>query len=245
VRTTRVGLLVTGRGEQEFLPDFLRGIAAPGPEGSRCVLSVIRKIEQLNPIAPGSKKDLKMAGSGKRLPSRDEEIGLAARGFLLANQDGFVLLVDDLEYDRKQVAHQVFERYRQALDGVLTNLGWRASVHFLVSMLEAYYFADPVAVNAVLGLDLPDRDEDVETIRHPKNELKRLFPGFDEVRQGKLIARQISLDRVLNHPQRCGSLRSLVSWCTRALGRAADKRFQLLGGVQFVVTSGQNELLPP
>jgi hypothetical protein len=244
VRTTQIGLLVTGKGEREFLPEFLRGIAAPGPEDSRCVLSVIRKIEQLNPISVQSKQNLKMTGRGTHLPSRDEEIGLAARGFLLANQNGFVVLVDDLEHARKELAPQVFGRYRQALDRVLGDIAWRASAHFLVNMLEAYYFADPEAVNIVLGLALADPGIDVETIRHPKNELKRLFPGFDEVKHGKSLSRRIDLERVLVHPKRCGSLRSLVGWCTRALGRPAGERFQLLDGVQFEVTCGQRERLP-
>jgi hypothetical protein len=186
-----------------------------------------------------------MIGSGKPLPSRDQEIGLAARGFLSANPNGFVLLVDDLEHDRRDIAHLVFERYRQALDGVLGDLRWRAGVHFLVNMLEAYYFADPQAVKTILDLEIGDRDQDVETIRHPKNELKSLFPGFDEVRHGKLFAREINLERVLSHPQRCGSLRSLVAWCARALSRPASHRFQLLDGVQSPVTSGQSGMLPP
>jgi hypothetical protein len=239
VRTAQIGLLVTGRGEQEFLPDFLRAMASPGPEGSRCVFTVIRRIEQLTPRSSDSKKELKITGKGRRLPSRDEEIGLAARGFLTANQEAFVLLVDDLEYDRRPVAHLVFGRYRAALDGVLEDRGWRASVHFLVNMLEAYYFADPQAVKVVLGLELPDPDGDVEEIRHPKNELKRLLPGFDEVSHGKLLARKINLERVLIHPERCASLRSLVAWCTRALGRADGDRFQLLRGIQSDVTAGQ------
>jgi len=45
----------------------------------------------------------------------------------------------------------VFERYRNALDAVLATLQLhhRAAVHFLVNMLEAYYFAHADAVNTV------------------------------------------------------------------------------------------------
>jgi len=155
------------------------------------------------------------------------------------------LLVDDLEHGRSEIANAVFLRYREALDSVLKDSRWRAGVHFLVNMLEAYYFADPVAVKTALGIEIDRREEDVESIRHPKRELKVLIPGFDEVKSGNLIARQISLERVLEYPERCASLRSLVAWCTRALGRPVDDRFQLKGGAQFAVTAGQKEQLPP
>ena len=39
-------------------------------------------------------------------------------------------------------------------------------------MLEAYYFADAQAINAVLETSLPDREGDVETIRNPKSNLR-------------------------------------------------------------------------
>ena len=48
-----------------------------------------------------------------------------------------------------------------------------ASVHFLVNMLEAYYFAHAAATNGVLGTELEDFEGDVESIRHPKNDLKK------------------------------------------------------------------------
>ncbi len=93
-----------------------------------------------------------MVGTGKRIPDRDaEQIGIPARRFLSSTGD-FVLLVDDLEANRSGEVDAVFDRYRMALDTMLReDMSAKAAVHFLVNMLEAYYFADAKAVNKVLG----------------------------------------------------------------------------------------------
>ena len=162
----KFGLIVTGKGEEDFLPKLFRSLAAT----QRCSFQVIRRIGQRSPITSRTKK-LKMVGAGKTIPNRDEaEMGLPARRYL-AEQDTFVILVDDLEANRAPHAAEIFRRYRKALDAIL--LGpqeSRASVHFLVNMLEAYYFADTNAINEVLGTNLLDYEGDVETIRHPKTE---------------------------------------------------------------------------
>ena len=108
-----------------------------------------------------------------------------------------------------------------ALDTILDPVGWktRASVHFLVNMLEAYYFADAAAINGVLGTELIDFEGDVETIRHPKNDLKKLSPGFDEVEHGRLILERLDVIHVLSNPSTCRSLRTLFGWCSKAIGR--------------------------
>jgi hypothetical protein len=51
--------------------------------------------------------------------------------------------------------------------------------YFLVNMLEAYYFAHSKAVNMAAGRIVlaNDHEGDVETIPHPKNELKALIMG--------------------------------------------------------------------
>ena len=122
-----------------------------------------------------------MVGTGMRIPDRDaEQIGIPARRFLSSTGD-FVLLVDDLEASRSDEVDAVFDRYRVALDTMLReDMSAKAAVHFLVNMLEAYYFADAKAVNEVLGTDLEDFDGDVETIGHSKNELKALHARYDE-----------------------------------------------------------------
>ena len=120
----------------------------------------------------------------------------------------------------------------------------RASVHFLVNMLEAYYFADAAAINAVLGTEMADFEGDVETIRHPKNELKRLHPGFDEIEHGGAIIESLDVPHVLSNPETCRSLRTLFGWCSRAIGREFTDVYQLANGSYFEVTRPQIDALP-
>ena len=97
----------------------------------------------------------------------------------------------------------------------------KAAVHFLVNMLEAYYFADANAVNQVLGTDLEDFDGDVETIKHPKNKLKSIHAGFDEKEHGRLIVKALDVSHVLAHEERCASLRTMFEWASAAAGKTA------------------------
>ncbi len=154
--------------------------------------------------------------------------------------------MDDLEHDFRDQAEAVFQRYRAALDTFLgpAGLSHRASVHFLVNMLEAYYFAHAAAINAVLGTGLADFEGDVETIRHPKNELKRLHPGFDEIEHGREIIERLDVAHVLSNPATCRSLRTLFGWCSKAIGRVGDDVYQLANGSYFEVTRPQIDALP-
>jgi len=234
----RFGLIVTGKGEREFLPDLFRSLQA----SASCEFRVLNKVRQRSAIT-SPKKKLKMLGRGKTIPDRDaEEIGLPARGFLQAYQRSFVLLIDDLEHDRRPQRREVFDRYRTALDTMLKPmcLEKRAAVHFLVNMLEPYYFADAKAVNAVLGTSLEDHQGDVEEdIRHPKNRLKELAPHFHEISHGREILRQLDVEHVLSDPRTCRSLRALFGWCCRALGLPATARYQLACGEVDHVTGSQ------
>ncbi len=230
----RFGLFVTGKGERTFFPAFLRSLT----ESGHCTFDVVRQVPQLSPRTSG-KHELKIVGTSRHLPTRDEELGLFARGYLDRYPDAFVLLVDDLEHDRRSVRVDVFARYRNALDGMLGERGWRAGVHFLVNMLEAYYFADAAAVNAVLGTKLVDHTGDVEEIRHPKNDLKALSPGFDEVRHGAEIVRRLDVPHVLSRPETCGSLRAMFAWCSAALAEDAGARFRFADGTYDEVTRPQ------
>ncbi len=157
----------------------------------------------------------------------------------------FVILVDDLEHDRSPQAAEVFQRYRKAIDTMLTSEEHRAraSVHFLVNMLEAYYFAHAEAVNKVLGTNLSDFDGDVETIRHPKNDLKGLYPKFDEVEHGREIVNHLDLVHVLSNPETCRWLRTLFGWCSRALGREFTDVYQLKEGLYSDITKYQIDAL--
>lgn len=236
-RFYKIGLLVTGKGEEQFLPELLRAFTHAGT----CTFQVVRRIRQLSPIH-SHKRIRKMVGTGKAIPNEDEEIGLTARRWLKAGPDELLLLIDDLEHDRREQKHAIFERYRKAIDTLLLNdeQRARASVHFLVNMLEAYYFADTAAVNAVLGTSIPDHAGDVEAIRHPKNELKALYRGFDEIAHGKAIVERLDLERVLGDPETCASLRVLFAWCARATRQEPGARFRLDSGAHDVVTGPQH-----
>ena len=213
-RFFRIGLIVTGETEERCLPDLFRVLASHG----NCAFKVIRRVGQRSPIQSPTLKQ-RMVGTGKTIPDRDaEQIGFPARRFLLSAGD-FVLLVDDLEASRSEHFDAVFRRYRMALDNILREeLSARAAVHFLVNMLEAYYFADADAVNKVLGTNLEDFEGDVETIRHPKNELKHIHPGFDEKAHGPSIVRALDVPHILAQKDRCASLRTMFTWAGVAVG---------------------------
>lgn len=210
------GLIVTGKGEVGHLPKLFKSLMTTG----MCHFEVIQRTGQRSPIT-SDKKRLKMVGSGKIIPDRDvSEIGLPARRYLSSSSCHFVIIIDDLEHDRRDKAVQVYERYRAILENVLTPEQKRcASVYFLVNMLEAYYFADAQAVNTVLKLDPPLEDfaEDVETIPHPKGELKRLHNGFREIDDGGKILEIIDIEKVLSRPETCAHLRTLFAWCVKVL----------------------------
>lgn len=235
-RFHKFGLLVTGEGEAEFLPSFFRSLM----ESGTCSFEVIRRIGQRSPLS-SPRRELKMLGTGKIIPDKDqEEIGLPARHYIKKNgEHALVLLVDDLEHERRDVAREVFQRYREALDKLLLADRRRASVHFLVNMIEAYYFADAAAVNAELGTVLPDHASDVEDIRNPKGELKKLVPGFDERSDGARIAARLDLRHVLSNPQSCASLRTLMAWCASAIGASLDDEYRLETGIYSVITGPQ------
>lgn len=230
----KVGLIVTGQGEEEFLPTFLRALTATG----RCHFEVIRRIGQRSPVT-AEKKLLKMVGSGKTIPDKDEaEIGLPARTWLNGGKDRLLVLIDDLEHDRRSVVRGIFKRYRHALDVMLGQRAQLASVHFLVNMVEAYYFAHAEAINQVLKTSLSDHEGDVEDIRHPKNELKKLAV-FDEKRDGSRIVALLDLAHVLSKPDACASLRVLFAWLSIKMGLPCGEAFCLSSGIHDVVTGPQ------
>jgi hypothetical protein len=229
------GLIVTGEGEEEFLPELFREFM----RGRSCTFEVLRKIGQRSPLT-SRKKILKMVGTGKKIASKDEtEIGLPARAYLKKGGSRFIILIDDLEGDRISQAEQVFQRYRDALDSIVGGLEYRASVHFLVNMLEAYYFADPITVNSVLGTSIQNPTKNVEKIPHPKNMLKKLKPGFDEKADGKKILSKLDMVLVLNTIDTCVWLRSLFAWCTMAIRKPATTMFQLDRGAYAILTGRQ------
>ena len=212
----RFGLIVTGETEDQYLPKLFKSLEQSGT----CNFRVIRRIDQLGAIT--SAERLKGLRNGKDIPPKDEKIGLAARRYLMTDACRFVLLIDDLEHDRRNEVQQIFDRYRTALDTILNDLKHRASVHFLVNMLEAYYFADAQAINAVLEISLPDYEGDVETIRNPKSDLRAEYEGFREIDDGGRILDRIDIGRVLSRPNACASLRTLFAWCVGVLAKYSD-----------------------
>jgi len=233
-RFLRFGVIVTGKGERHFVDRLLRSLTKSG----HCAFDVIARVSQLSPRT-SPKHTLKMAGSARALPTRDEELGLTARGFVDKGPSTFVIVIDDLEHARRPVRSQVFARYRQALDGLLGDRSWRAAVFFFVNMLEAYYFAHSAAVNAVLGTSLGDCSGDVEEIRQPKNDLKDLVKGFDEIRHGAEIVASLDAEHVLSRAETCAALRALFAWCSRLTGDAPGARYQLANGAYDILTGRQ------
>jgi hypothetical protein len=241
----KFALFVTGHGERDFLPMLFRLLETDG----HCNFQVVHQLGQRSPIR-SKPKAVKMVGRGKKIPDKDEEIGLKGRKYL-AEGYHYVVLIDDLEHARSEIAEAVYGRYRRAFDVLLSPLGLqsKASVHFLVNMLEAYYFADARAVNSVLGTQLADFAGDVETIPHPKNHLKSIVSSlakgrsFDEVRDGKAVMQQLDVAKVLSRPETCRSLRTVFAWCGRAMGQRPTERFRLTDGSLFPVTAVQLDAL--
>ena len=243
----RFALFVTGDGERDFLPRLYRPLEAEG----HCHFRVVHQLGQRSPIRSRARQ-LEMVGRGKKIPDKDEDIGLKARKYF-AEGYNFIVLIDDLEQDRAEEASAVYDRYRAAFDVMLSplQLQARASVHFLVNMLEAYYFADAPAVNAVLGTNLADFEGDVEAISHPKSDLKKiaaaLGPGvsFDEIEHGREILERLDIAKVLSRPETCRSLRTAFGWCSRAIGRRPTDLFRLIDGQLSPVTAAQLDRLAP
>lgn len=238
-RYVKFGLIFTGETEEIYLPKLFKTLMDLGS----CSFEVIRRIPQLDPRTDRKQKLTVTGVQDKKIPSKDEkEITWPAKQYL--NQSNtYAIVVDDLEHSRKSQAQAVFDRYRNALDILPPDQKYRASVHFLVNMLEAYYFADAQAINAVLGTALEDYRGDVETIRHPKGDLKQLDRdrGFDEKKDGGKILQKLDVEKVLSNPDTCASLRTLFAWCLKCLGEPSTNEYQFLNGKLSEITRSQLE----
>ncbi|MDE0449020.1 MAG: DUF4276 family protein [Spirochaetaceae bacterium] len=238
-RFTRFGLIVTGHTEAKCIPALFRVMEATGA----CTFQVIRRIKQRSPRSKRSQ--LRMVGSGKKIPDRDEtDIGLPARCFL-SSDDMFVVLIDDLEANRSDRRKEIFDRYRRALDTMLLpSQAGRSSVHFLVNMLESYFFANCDAVNAVLGTNLEDYDGDVETMRNPKARIKSVHSGYKVIDDGCKIIGRLDVPHVLSRRDACSSLRTMFAWIHKAMGEPESEVAQFLAGRLSEVTEAQICALP-
>lgn len=254
VKKVKFHLFLTGRGERAFIPPLLRSIVndlnGVWTEQGGQFIDFDDKPEFIGQHSPRqlNVRELEVVGTHKKIPRiLEEKVSLKARSWLLESPDCFVLLLDDLESPRADTANAVFLNYRAALDKALDKptLRARASVHFFVNMIEAYYFTHPDVVNDELGTDLQEPVGDVEEIIHPKNDLKALVQAkdstrnFREVEDGEKIVARLDLGRVLNNPKTCRALRTLVGWCRHRLGAAFDDRWQLAQGEFHPLTRDQ------
>ena len=73
-----------------------------------CTFEVIRRVGQLDAIT--SEERLRALGNRKVIPSKEAKIGLVARRYIKIDDCRFVLLIDDLEYDRRDFL-TVIERH--------------------------------------------------------------------------------------------------------------------------------------
>lgn len=216
-------LFVTGESEKEHLPKMFDSLASSGI----CSFTVNRRLGQRDPVK--SETHLaQMVRTGQKIPNKDfNQIGASARRLVDDNACHYIILMDDLEHSRTEDAPEVFLRYRNALDAALLSKKYKASVHFLVNMLEAYFWADPDALNRALGLEPPvlPLQTDVESIRNPKAELKRIFPAYHEITHSGLILDLFDLEVVLSNENTCGWLRSCVKWIADVLANYPDGAF--------------------
>lgn len=243
-RLVHIGLIVTGRGEEEFVRDFLRQLQDTG----HCHVKVLRFVGQRNPQSESNRQ--KALAAGTVIPDSDEKIGLEIRRWLTKSELHYAIWIDDLESAMRPLAKEKFERLRIAVDTLLNPVPKcknRYGVHFFVNMLEAYYFADIDAVNSALNLALQPHAGDCENIRHPKNELKSLVSpqAFDEKEDGARIVSSLDIDKVLDNPEHCRALRTLFAWCWEAMGFERGDRFRLADGQYWEVTVGQFVTRPP
>ena len=231
-----IGVWVTGEGEQKFMPAFLRELSGTG----RCSVVVQQRIGQLT--ARGQKRKLKMVGKGQHVSTRQEDIALRIRGFLQASDLNLALLVDDLE---KRSVAEAYTIYREPIDRVTPdeNMRKRASVNFLVPMVEAYFLADAEAVKQSIGVTVPALGQDPETVSGPKGKLKTYCKeasvDYNEKEHGEKLAGAIDLQKVLGESDHCKSLRTLMKWCLSRIGEPITDRFQLSSGELCPETAGQ------
>ncbi len=240
----RFGLIVTGKTEKKHLPKLFKPLMATGI----CKFEVIQKIDQRDPrTSSRPRRSLTVVGTNQAIPTTDwEEIGVPARDYVKKSGYYFVILIDDLEYGRRDKEQRVFDRYHEALDTIPTTLRHRASVHFLVYMLEAYYFADAQAIKDALGTSLSDYGADVETIRNPKRKLRQQHHSFKPIDDDGEILDYIDIEHVLSRPDTCASLRTLFAWCVKVLAKYSnydcadlDDKYRLHDGILSVVTGTQ------
>lgn len=235
-RFVHFGVIVTGKGERQCLSGLLDQMCIT----CHGAFKVIGSVDQKRPgkqLAP----QLRVVGTAKKIPDKfTEKIGLRTRSFLDEQRkrggEGCVLLIDDLEHASHGQAAEVTAHYREIADPVLRDSDQkrRFSVHLFHYMLENYFFANGKAIEAVLGVEPAQHEGDAEMIRHAKGRLKEHAPHYKETKHGPEIVEKLRLSHILRDPHSCAHLRSLVWWCTAAMGDIPGDHFALRDGMKTV-----------
>lgn len=216
-------LFVTGKGETQYLPKLFSYISRSGI----CAFQVSQHVGQLRPRT-SPKRAARIIGTSKQLPGKDfDKISAPARRHIQEDPCSRIILIDDLEGIDEQEAKKTFDRYRQALDAGLGSYSKRGSVHFLVNMFEAYFFADPTALSESLGVSIAQAsyNGDVETILNPKAKLKQIFSNYKEAEHPGPILDRFCLAYALANPEYCRSLRTCVKWIVHQLEVYPDMNY--------------------
>ncbi|MCX7046780.1 MAG: DUF4276 family protein [Candidatus Sumerlaeota bacterium] len=234
-RFHRFFLIVTGKTEESHLPDLFRSLHA----SQSCLFKVLRRIQQSSPKSP--KRNISVVGRKNEPPPKIlKEISLPVRKQLRSFPECFIILIDDLEHNRRGQIQAVFDHYHEAMTHLLNDSQKRnVSVHFLVPMLEAYFLADAKAVNQALGTTIQDYAGDVEDIRNPKGEIKDVFPTYQEIEDGGKILQALDAAHVLSRAETCAYLRTLFAWCIRKMGGQFTDQYRLKDGKYAEITRTQ------
>lgn len=244
-RHFKIRLFVTGQSEFAVLPRMLSELTLSG----RCSITPEIAFKQL-----GVSTKRLVNRSGKAVAGKAEQIGLKIRGWIQASTENLAIIVDDLEHERRGEAASLFKRYNDAVLPFLNvdpSFVRRFSVHFLVNMLEAYYFRQVAVINEVCGTTMPSHEGNVENLRHPKNRIddaiRQVNPRqrFREIDDGREIAKKLSLTTILDDPKSCRALRTLVAWIVERIGDGSADRYRLREGEYWDITVGQLRNPPP
>ncbi|ODA33683.1 DUF4276 family protein [Planctopirus hydrillae] len=248
-RQIHLKLFVTGEGEETFLATFFRQLRHF--ESGEVIITADYAFPQIT-VSTNAKK---LAKHGKEVLEKiDKATVKKIRPWLLTSTGHYAVLVDDLETERRFLAESQFNFYQEQIHRILDaqpEIKNRFSVHFFVNMIEAYYFKHPEVVNQVCKTLLGEYPGDVENIRHPKQEIDKAIRSIDpkekfrEIKHGASIAKKLDLRKVLENPQHCRALRTLVAWIWEAMGRKRSQEYQLEQGLYWDVTVTQLAAQPP
>jgi hypothetical protein len=142
VKKVKFHLFLTGQGERAFITPFLESVVKDlndiwTEQGGQTV-HFDKEPEFIGQHTPRKEnvQKLKIVGTNIKIPTKlEEKVSLKTRVWLCEDPNCFVLLIDDLESSRADMADAVFRNYRAAVDKALDTpqLRARASVHFCIA----------------------------------------------------------------------------------------------------------------